>query len=183
MSGDARYRGPTNPIEWLLYYAGALLMIGITFTVLYSVVMRYFFNQPPIWSEDIPKLLSVWMVFLVAGLAIKMGLNIRVTVLTSRLPRKGRLLLEIAMHLLVLAFLGVLFVNSFPVIRLNMGGTMISTGWSNAVLSIPLAVGAAIIGFYQARLLVLAVLDLKRGGPDRPDEPEDPSLGSQAGLG
>lgn len=183
MSGDARYSGPSNPIERLLYYAGALLMLGITFTVLYSVVMRYFFNRPPIWSEDIPKLLFVWMVFLVAGLAIKMGLNIRVTVLTSRLPRKGRLMLEIAMHALVLAFLAVLFVNSFPVIRLNMGGTMISTGWSNAVMSIPLAVGGAIMGFYQARLLLLAVLDLRRGGPDRPDEPEDPTLGSQAGLG
>lgn len=183
MTGDSRYRGPSNPIEWLLYYSGALLMLGITFSVCYAVVMRYFFNQPPIWSEDIPKLMFVWMVFLMGGLAIKMGMNIRVTTLVSKLPRVPRLALELVMHVLVLIFLAVLFWNSFPVIRLGMLGTMISTGWSNAVFSVPIAVGAAIMFFYQARLLALTALALLRGEDGGGGDPEDPASRSQAGLG
>lgn len=182
MSSNSRDRGPSNFFEWLIYYCGALLMLAMTGSMIYVVVMRYFFNSPPIWSEDIPKLLFIWMVFLTVGLAIKMGLNIRVTALTWSLPRRARLWLEAVMHLLVLIFLLVLLAGTKPVIELAMGGRMLSTGWSNAVYSIPMAVGAGLAFAYQARELWLVVRALFFGGPD-PSGPDDTGLGSGVGLG
>jgi TRAP-type transport system small permease protein len=179
MTVDSTRRGPTNPFEWLLYGASALLMFGIVCVMTYIVVMRYYFGAPPIWSEDIPKLMFVWLVFLAIGLAIKAGINIRVTVLTQRLPRRIRLSVEVAMHVLVLTFIGTLFVQSFPVVELALGGRMLSTGWSNAVAVVPLTFGAALIFFYQGRLLWIAARALRDGGEDTP--PVDPT--QQAGIG
>ena len=182
MSDSQQDRGPSNIIEWAFYYAGAALMLTMTGTMVYVVTMRYFFNSPPLWGEDVPRVLFIWMVFITLGLAIKMGLNIRVTALTGALPRRTRLIVEATMHVLVLIFLVVLLVGAKPVIELNMGGRMLSTGWSNAVTSIPLAIGAAIAFAYQARALWLVVRALFFGGPD-PSGPDNTGLGSGAGLG
>jgi TRAP-type transport system small permease protein len=182
MSGKTPDRGPSNIIEWAFYYAGAVMMLAMTGVMVYAVSMRYFFNSPPIWGEDIPRLLFIWMVFITLGLAIKMGLNIRVTALTGSLPRRPRLWLAATMHVLVLIFLLVLLAGSKPVIELALGGRMLSTGWSNAVYSIPLAIGSAIAFAYQARELWIVVRALFFGGSD-PSGPDDTELGSGAGLG
>lgn len=145
---------PKGPIEQTLYWIGAGLMIAITAVMLYSVVMRYFLSQPPIWGEDIPRILFIWMTFLSIGLAIRFGLNIRVTFLVDRMTPPVRRLVGIAMHLIVLAMIVVIFVYSFPIMELALGGTMLSTGWNNIILSLPMPVGMVIIFAFQCRELM-----------------------------
>jgi TRAP-type C4-dicarboxylate transport system permease small subunit len=174
--------GPTNLFERGVYYLGAALMLAMTGTMLYAVAARYLFSSPPIWSEDIPRLIFIWMVFLTIGLSIRTGNNIRVTMFTQRLPVRTRYLVQAVMHALVLAFLAVLFVRSFDVIALNLRGTMISTGMSNAWFSVPLAIGTGIAFVYQARLLLIA-LGVLTGHVAPPVEPEGEVRGSGAGLG
>jgi TRAP-type C4-dicarboxylate transport system permease small subunit len=147
----------------------------MTVTMLYVVTARYFFNRPPLWSEDVPRTLFVWMVFATLGLAIKLGLNIRVTSLTDAMPRGLRLANEALMHVLVLAMIAVLVWYTVPLLRLKWGTTMLSTGWSEAVLVLPMVGGLCIAAVYQARRL-LAVLRALRGGGDVSDN-------QQAGAG
>lgn len=151
---------PQNAFEWAIYYFGAFAMLGLTAVLLYIVGARYLFNRPPIWSEDLPRIMFVWMVFVCGGLAIRLGLNIRVVSLTAKLPKKQQLAVRIFSHLLVLCFLFVFGYYTVDMINLNLSGTILSLGWSNAVFSIPLLVGAVIMFAYQARLLALAVLAL-----------------------
>ena len=66
-------------------------MLAMTGVMLYAVTARYWFNRPPIWGEDVPRIIFVWMTFLTIGLAIKLGLNIRVTSVVAMLPRRARL--------------------------------------------------------------------------------------------
>jgi len=166
-------------IERATYYLGALLMLAMTGTMVYAVTMRYFFNRPPMWSEDVPRIIFIWMVFLVAGLAIKRGLNIRCTYFVDPLPRRMRLIIELCMHAIVLAMIVVLFWQSFPVVRLSLLGTMLSTGWSNAVATIPLPIGCVIIFIYQAARAWRTIEALRGGGED--DGPVASELG--AGMG
>ena len=53
------------------------------------------------------------------------------------------------MHAMVLAMLSVVFWHSLPLVQLGLTGTMLSTGWSNAVLRMPIAVGAALMFLAQ----------------------------------
>jgi len=160
--GGMRPRTAVDRVFWL---SGAFLMLAMTGTILYAVAARYFFNRPPLWSEDVPRTLFVWMVFATLGLAIKLGLNIRVTSLVDAMPRPVRLANEAVMHVLVLAMIGVLAWFTLPLLRLKWGTTMLSTGWSEAVLVIPMLGGLGIAAIYQARRL-LSVLRAMRTGSD-----------------
>lgn len=144
---------PDNLIGRAFYYLAALSMIALAAVIIYIIVARYFFNAPPLWGEDVPRVVFIWGVFLAAPLAIAMNLNLRVTLLLDRVPDRQRRYAEAFMHLLVLAMLAVVFWHSLPLVELGFTGRMLTTGWSNAVLRMPIAVGAALM--FVAQLVQL----------------------------
>ena len=73
-------------IEIALYYLAGLLLVVIAGIVFYSVVMRYVFNEPPLWADEAPRALSLWMVFIGVAVATKRGRNIRVTHFIDMVP-------------------------------------------------------------------------------------------------
>lgn len=143
-----------------MYYFGAATMLGMTSVILYIVAARYLFNRPPIWSEDLPRIIFVWMVYGCGGVAVRLGLNIRVVALVRRFPERTQLIIKLVCHTLVIGFLFVLGFYSLDLIALNLGGTILSLGWSNAFFSMPLLVGAVVMLGYQVRLLILTVMAL-----------------------
>lgn len=149
----------------LLGFCAALL---VTFTglVLYSVLMRYLFSSPPIWGEDVPKLLFVWLSFVGAGLAYMLGFNIRMTALVDLLPKRARRVNDLLVHVLALVLLQVIFWNTLPVLRLAAGGRMFSTGLSNVWLYLPLPLGCLLLSLNE----VWRIVRLFRGGEDAPAE-------------
>jgi TRAP-type C4-dicarboxylate transport system permease small subunit len=159
VEGEHGAERPRGLLPLLLWYASGLLLIGITGLVLYATFARYLFAAAPIWAEDVPRVLFIWLTFLAAPVAILAGLNIRVGLLIERLPRRLSRPIEVAMHLAVLGMLGVLFWWSLPILRLRWGGTMMTTGWSNAVYVLPMTLGCLAMAAAQ---LVLLVRTLRR---------------------
>jgi TRAP-type C4-dicarboxylate transport system permease small subunit len=153
VEGEHGTAAPEALLPRLLWYAAGLLLIVITALVLYATFARYLFNAAPIWGEDVPRVLFIWLTFLAAPPAMLMGLNIRVGLLIERLPARIAKPLEVTMHLLVLGMLGVLFWWSLPILRLRWAGTMMTTGWSNAVFILPLTIGCFGMAAAQAVLL------------------------------
>lgn len=146
-------------LEKALYYVSALLLLIIAGTVFYAVLLRYVFNEPPLWAEDAPRVLFLWMTYIAIAVAVHRGQNIRVTHFIDKFAPKPRLWLEVFMHVLVLIMIGVLFWYSFPVLELQLGGRMLSTGWSYAWPYAALPVGCVLMGFYQTRLMLRAIRD------------------------
>lgn len=166
---------PRTSIDRIFWNAGAVLMLAMTGTMLYVVTARYFFNRPPLWSEDVPRTIFVWMAFLSLGLAIKLGLNIRVTSLTDMMPRRLRLAVEVLMHVLVLAMIAVLIRFTLPIVELKAQNRMLSTGWSEAVLVVPMLIGFALAALYQIQRLGRTIRAWRTG--------VDADDGAQAGAG
>lgn len=136
-------------IDALIYVLSATLLIVMTVVITYGIFMRYALSRPPVWSQDVPMVLFVWMTFLSLAVATRRGENIRVTYFIEKLPPVHRLALELIMHALVIAMMAVIFWYSFDVIRLQLRGTMLSTGWNNAVIWFPLPIGMALMTVYQ----------------------------------
>ncbi len=149
-------------IETTLYYASGLLLLIIATAVFYAVLMRYAFNEPPLWADEAPRAFFLWMTYLGIAVATKRGQNIRVTHFIDQVPPKPRLILELFMHTLVLIMLASLVWYNMPVIQLQAGGKMLSTGWSFVWLFAPLTVGSVLMLFYQARLMLRSVSDYQR---------------------
>lgn len=166
--------------RWLdlgLYYASAMLLIVLASAVFYTVVMRYVFNSSPLWAEEVPRLLFIWVSYMGIVVATRRGQNIRVTFFIEQLPPKGQLILEIFMHLVVVIMLVVLFWNVWPIISLNLKGTMYSTGWNNAWFFFPLPISTALMTMYEVRWVVRAILKFRDGGDFGKDAHSTPGGG------
>ena len=148
-------------LEGALYYGSALLMLGMTGAILYTVVARYFFNASPIWAEEVPRVMFLWLTYLAVAVAVRRGQSLRITVLLEKMPRLARLLVETSMHLAILVMLGFLVWNNQPVIELNSQTRMLATQWTDSVRYWPLTVGCVLIGIYQLRLLIRSIKDYR----------------------
>lgn len=149
-------------IDRALYLASGLLLMVIACTVFYAVTLRYVFNEPPLWAEDAPRVFFLWMTYLGVAVATRRGQNIRVTHFIDKFRPLPRLVLEVFMNSLVLVMIAVIFYWSFPVLQLQMGGTMLSTGWSYAWAYLPLPIGCALMLLYLARQTVRSVIEYRQ---------------------
>ena len=101
------------------------------------------------------------MTYLGIAVATKQGKNIRVTHFIDKIPAKPRVFIETFMHCLVLIMLGALVWYNIPILDLQAGGSMLSTGWSFLWLYSPVTVGSLLMLFYQTRLMVNTILVYK----------------------
>ena len=154
MRGRSVVERADRALEMLIYYASALLMLALAGVVLYAVVMRYFFNASPSWSEEVPRVAFLWVTYLAIAVAVKRGKSLRVTFLLARLPALARLALEMFMHAAIFVMLAFLVWHNIPVIELNRQTRMLATQWPDAVRYWPLTVGCVLIGLYQLRLVL-----------------------------
>jgi TRAP-type C4-dicarboxylate transport system permease small subunit len=61
-----------------------LLMMG-SFTV-YTVIMRYVFENPPVWGALLTVLSNIWLVFIALALTVREKDQIALNLIYSRLP-------------------------------------------------------------------------------------------------
>lgn len=127
-----------------------LLLLAFTALVLYSVVMRYLFSAPPMWGEELPKLLFIWMTFVGAGFAYIGGQNIRMTALIELAPKGFRWGVEVVMHLAVVAMLVGILWYSVPILKLTSRSVSYATGLSDGWKFIVLPIGAVLLLINEA---------------------------------
>lgn len=121
----------------LVAVAGALLA-AVTFTVLLQVTMRYVFNAPTSWSEELATLLFVWLVMIGIPPVLRHGQHIKVDVL-AELPIRGiRRVLNIlgnVVFAIVFAVLGYYAIQLMP-----SADRQLLTGISRALgVSVPMS--------------------------------------------
>ena len=148
-------------LEKALHYISGLLLMIIATIVFVAVVMRYVFNEPPLWADEAPRVFFLWMTYLGIAVATKRGRNIRVTHFIDKFAPKPLVILETFMHCLVLIMLGTLIWYSIPILKLQAGGSMLSTGWSFLWLFTPVTVGSILMLFYQTRLMISTIQTYK----------------------
>jgi TRAP-type transport system small permease protein len=156
------YAASKSFVRYWAEIACAVCLMTFTGLVAYSVFMRYFLHAPPMWGEDIPKLLFVWMSFVGAGVAYLLGFNIRMTTLIDKVPHQPRRVIEFVMHLLVVVMLLIILWYSQPILRLSARNTVLSTGLSDIWTYLALPLGAILLLINEIVILV----KIARGGID-----------------
>ena len=74
-----------------------------------NVVLRYVFQSPIFWAEELVRYLMVWVIFVGGSQATKKGGHVAVDAVTRLLSRKANDRLALAVNIFALGFLGVLF--------------------------------------------------------------------------
>ncbi len=79
----------------LLAYLAAALIAFIMLSVSYEVVMRYFFNRPPVWVIDITEILLLYIAFLAVAWLLREEGHVRMDMVLTRLKSRPQATLNI----------------------------------------------------------------------------------------
>ena len=96
-----------NYYNKLVKYSGYLasaLFIAIGFIVSYEVIMRYLFNSPTIWVNEVSRFLQIWATYLALTYSFHKNDFIRITVIYDRLNDKGKKILDFISFIFILIF-------------------------------------------------------------------------------
>ncbi len=63
-----------------------MLLMMVVFTV-YTVIMRYVFEDPPVWGDLLTVLSNIWLVFIALALTVREKQHIALDLIYTRLPK------------------------------------------------------------------------------------------------
>ena len=96
-----------NHYDKIIKYSGYLasaLFIAIGFIVSYEVIMRYLFNSPTIWVNEVSRFLQIWATYLALTYSFHKNDFIRITVIYDRLNENGKKILDFISFVFILIF-------------------------------------------------------------------------------
>ena len=96
-----------NYYDKIVKYSGYLasaLFITIGFIVSYEVIMRYLFNSPTIWVNEVSRFLQIWATYLALTYSFHKKDFIRITVIYDRLNDNGKKILDFISFIFILIF-------------------------------------------------------------------------------
>lgn len=104
----------------LTAFCAVLLLAMVAFTV-YSVVMRYWFLDPPVWGDLLTVLSNIWLVFFALALTVRDKDHIALDLIYSWLPPKVAFAIRQFWTLVIFALGIVMIVYGLEVVA-TMGG-------------------------------------------------------------
>ncbi len=136
-----------------------LIIAGIAFTAIVvvtfgGVIMRYIFNSPFVWQEEIQVSLFVWVVFFGGSAAFRTHSHVEIAMVYDALPRKGKKILSVLIFICVIFTLGYLCIKSFDLVKMFH-----TSNKSTSVLSIPSDVLYAIVPVCCALMIINYIID------------------------
>ncbi len=113
---------------WIASFALAVLII----LTICGVLMRYIFNNPLTWLEEVQLFCMVWIVFTSGGAAFRTKSHVAIEMVVDTFPKSVQKYVEYAIDAIVLFSLGYLFLRSVGYVQL-----FLRSGRTTSMLGIP----------------------------------------------
>jgi TRAP-type C4-dicarboxylate transport system permease small subunit len=152
-----------HPVTRALEMVCGLLLAAMAVLLFIQVTARYLLNSPPEWTEELARIVFVYVTYIGAAVAIARQAHLKIDLLPMALPPKARSILRICWLVAAIAFLAVvLYQSEILVTRLShqpLTALPLSKAWFFAAVP----VGCALMLLYEIAELVGEVR-LLRGG-------------------
>jgi len=141
--------------RWAMYVAAAGLM-GLVCVVDYSVVMRYVFNDSPVFAEQAALMLVITVAMFGASAGVRDAGHIGMDVVVLMTPESWRKGIAVSVHCINMVFGGLLFVGCLLMSESVYHSTIPTLGISEAFRYVPpICAGMCIILFSIEHLIAL----------------------------
>jgi TRAP-type C4-dicarboxylate transport system permease small subunit len=101
-----------------------VILVGLTGLIALQVFLRYVFNNPFTWAEELGALLLIYLSFLTGDIVYKKRAHISIDYVVAFFPPRLRALTEMALGVAICIFLATLTVVSIPLIQDQFGFTI-----------------------------------------------------------
>ncbi len=108
--------------RWIVRLIGCVLAV-IVAIMLIAVWTRYVDNDPVAWSEQLSRILFVWITFLGAAVLYRRGVHLAVTFFLDLLPARLRWWVRLVNELSLVGLFAILLVFGFRLAWSNIGQT------------------------------------------------------------
>ena len=157
---------PTTRFQKICNVLMASCLAVMAIAVFVNVVLRYGFGSGIAASEELSRLLFVWMVFIGATAAYPAGEHMAFTSLVALLRTKpaAMKLMTVVIRLLVILASSLVAWGAWQQVQAGLGGKSVVMGYSTALLPLPALLCTAAIAFMAlAELITQTPLDLGHG--------------------
>ena len=140
--------------KWLariLDWAIGAIMVAIVIVLFIGVILRYLFNSPLFWSEELTVLGMIWMTFLGGAILVRDDKNVCITIVCDMCPPRGAAWIRIVAEILVLSMVAVMIWLSWQVTGRLAFSTTPALRISEAWFGYALIAGFILMLFYQVQ--------------------------------
>jgi TRAP-type C4-dicarboxylate transport system permease small subunit len=138
--------------------AAVIAFCGIFLCVLVQVVLRYAFNSPLTWSEELARYLFIWCAFLGWIVASRRNSHLAMTFVVDRLPGAGRIAVAVLVQLATLLFAWLLGTRGLVLVRNNWDVENVAVPFNLGVVYLIEPIAAACMATYA----IIALASLRR---------------------
>ncbi len=152
-------------LNQISFTISSVLLLFMAVAVCSDAVMRYLFNNPTIWVNEISGYLLVVMTFLAIGHTMLLGGHVKMDMLYYKVSPKAQIVLSCISYVLVFLYVSGLFYYAF-----NMARASFQLGWkSSSILAVPfylpqmfMPIGAVLLLLEVIVLFYEKVLEYKK---------------------
>ncbi|WP_085993630.1 TRAP transporter small permease [Oceanobacillus senegalensis] len=118
----------------VILVASLTILAAMVIIIIYQVFSRQILGSAPAWSEEISRMLFVWVSFLGISYGFREKLHIGVGLIIDRLPEKVQDMFDYFAKILVIGFGVILLYYGWQFTMLTSNSTMPATGLPSSVL-------------------------------------------------
>jgi TRAP-type transport system small permease protein len=122
----------TRLAERAIDVAAIVVFIGIFLCVFLQVILRYVFDSPMTWSEELARYLFIWCAFLGWVIASRKHGHLAMTFVVERLPAPAQRAIGAAIHVATLFFAWILG---------SRGARLVANNWDVDNVVVPFSLG------------------------------------------
>ncbi len=116
-------------LDWAVTCVAMAVLIFVTFI---GVIMRYFFNDPFVWTEEVQLWCFVWVAFIGGGATFRSGGHVSIDILVDSLPKSLQKIIKVIEYIVVIAVL--IYYTTYSTVLVQQ---MIKTERVTNILGIP----------------------------------------------
>lgn len=144
-----RLRGFVREISLQLGRAERLLAVlilaAMTAIVTLQVIFRYLLGQPLAWSEELARLLQVWLTYIAVGTVLGERGHIEVDFFVGLLPVRVRVLIAVFTDVLIALFSVVLINAGVALVTVQMASSSSALRIPMAFFSLPITIASVLV--------------------------------------
>ena len=160
--GGGHIGGRARPLDRVIEYATAIALLADVIVVGLQVGSRLLMNNPIAWTEEIARVLMIWLMFFGGVVALRRGQHTRITAVIRTFRPENCVAVELGINLVVLVFFGILAYQAYELILVSMKELLPASEISGAFVSAPMPICVLLMMWYLLQQILIEARQVSR---------------------
>jgi len=160
--GGGHVGGRRTPLDRVIEYATAIALLADVIVVGLQVVSRLVMNSPIPWTEEIARVLMIWLMFFGGVVALRRGQHTRITAVIRTLRPENCVAVELGVNLIVFVFFGILAYQAYELILVSMKELLPASEISGAFVGAPMPICVLWMMWYLLQQILIEARQVSR---------------------